>query len=127
MRNLAGRSAKAARETAELIEADVKGVESGLSVANVTAKSFGKIVENVVRIADIVGEIASASREQAQGIAQMSQGLGQIDQVTQRNTASAEETASASQQLSVDAAQVKKLMQHFRTSAETDRGEPPIQ
>ncbi len=127
VRNLAGRSAKAARETAELIEADVKGVESGLSVANVTAKSFGKIVENVVRIADIVGEIASASSEQAQGIAQMSQGLGQIDQVTQRNTASAEETASASQQLSVDAAQVKKLMQHFRTSAETDRGEPPIQ
>ncbi|MBI5545644.1 MAG: CZB domain-containing protein [Deltaproteobacteria bacterium] len=114
VRNLAGRSAKAARETAELIEGSTKKVENGLMVARSTSEAFGQIVENVVKTADLVGEIAAASSEQAQGIAQASQGLSQIDQVTQRTTASAEETASASEELASNASQAKQLLRRFK-------------
>ncbi len=114
VRNLAGRSAKAARETAELIEGAGKAVQNGMSVAGTTAAAFGKIVEVVGKTADLVGEIAAANNEQAQGLAQISQGLAQIDQVTQRNTASAEETASASEELASNAAQVRQLLRRFQ-------------
>ncbi|MBI5543666.1 MAG: cache domain-containing protein [Deltaproteobacteria bacterium] len=113
VRSLAGRSAKAASETAEMLSDSAKRVERGLEVARSTADAFGKIVANVVKTADLVAQIASASNEQAQGISQISQGLSQIDQVTQRNSAAAEETASSAQQLSANAAQVKQLMRRF--------------
>ncbi len=114
VRNLASRSAKAARETAELIEASGKKVANGLTVAQGTSESFASIVGNVVKAADLVGEIAVASKEQAAGISQISQGLTQIDQVTQRNTASAEETASAAEQLSANAVRIEHLFGRFR-------------
>ncbi|MBI5545643.1 MAG: hypothetical protein HY901_17285, partial [Deltaproteobacteria bacterium] len=120
VRNLAGRSAEAARETAELIEGSTKKVENGLAVAKVTSEAFGQIVENVVKTADLVGEIAAASSEQAQGIAQASQGLSQIDQVTQRTTASAEETASASEELASNASQVRQLLRRFKVRGMDD-------
>ena len=114
VRNLASRSAKAARETAELIDASGKKVQNGLQVAQGTSGSFEAIVANVVKAADLVGEIAAASKEQAAGIGQISQGLTQIDQVTQRNTASAEETASAAQELSSSASKIEQLFGRFR-------------
>ncbi len=113
VRNLASRSAKAARETADLIEASGKKVQNGLEVAQGTSESFEAIVANVVKAADLVGEIAAASKEQAAGIGQISQGLTQIDQVTQRNTASAEETASAAADLSSSAAHIEQLLGRF--------------
>ncbi len=82
VRNLASRSAKAARETAELIETSSKKVENGLSVATETAKSFEEIVGGAIKVADLVAEIATGSNEQAEGISQVTTGLGQIDQVT---------------------------------------------
>lgn len=114
VRNLASRSAKAARETADLIEASGKKVENGQAVAGKTAETFKEIVTGITKVTDLVGEIAAASNEQAQGIAQVSQGLQQIDQVTQQNTASAEETASAAEELSSQAAHLRKLMQQFK-------------
>lgn len=114
VRNLASRSAKAARETADLIEASSKKVENGQSVAGKTAETFKEIVNGITKVTDLVGEIAAASNEQAQGIAQVSQGLQQIDQVTQQNTASAEETASAAEELASQAAHLRKLMQQFK-------------
>lgn len=114
VRNLASRSAKAARETAELIELSGKKVENGQSVACKTAETFKEIVSGITKVTDLVGEISAASNEQAQGIAQVSQGLQQIDQVTQQNTASAEETASAAVELSSQAAQLRQLMKQFR-------------
>ncbi len=114
VRNLAGRSAKAAHETAELIESSTKKVEYGIQVANRTSKAFAEIVQSVAKTADLVGEIASMSAEQAQGLAQISQGLEQIDKVTQQNTASAEETASSAQQLNSNAEQLSQLLLKFK-------------
>jgi methyl-accepting chemotaxis protein len=116
VRSLAGRSAKAARETTDLIEASAKKVETGLAVAGSMAEAFAKILESVTRATNLVGEIATASRDQAQGLGQIQQGLTQIDEVTQRNTAHAEETAAASEELNSNAAQVQKLLSHFRMS-----------
>ncbi|MGA1823968.1 MAG: methyl-accepting chemotaxis protein [bacterium] len=113
VRNLAGRSAKAAKETAELIEGSVKKTENGADIAHKTAEALNEILTGVTKASDLVGEIAAASNDQAQGIAQVNQGLGQIDQVTQQATANAEEGASAAEELSSQAAQLKALLQRF--------------
>jgi methyl-accepting chemotaxis protein len=130
VRSLAGRSAKAARETADMIESSSKNVESGLAVAQATSQSFDAIVTDVVKTADLIGEIAAASNEQAQGLSQIATGLSQIDQVTQRNTASAEQTAAASAELSSSAGRVRDITRRFRLpgdaagSAEAAHGDP---
>jgi methyl-accepting chemotaxis protein len=114
VRSLAGRSAKAARETAELIEGAAEKAGNGLAAANGTQQVFDEIVENVTKAADIIGEITAAVREQAQGISQISEGLGQIDKVALRNTASAEQTASAAKELSGNADHVRELLRRFK-------------
>jgi methyl-accepting chemotaxis protein len=117
VRNLAGRSAKAARETTELIEGSVKRVDRGTNIVNQTAESLAGIVQSVTKTADLVGEIAAASNEQAQGISQINQGLEQLDQVTQSNTASAEETASAAEELSSQAGELKAALSRFQVKS----------
>jgi methyl-accepting chemotaxis protein len=94
VRNLAGRSAKAAKETSELIENSGKEVSRGMEIAKTTSDSFGMIVDGIVKATDLVGEIAAASNEQAQGVSQVNTGLNRVSEVTQQNTANAEETAS---------------------------------
>ncbi len=113
VRNLAGRSAKAARESSQLIEGSLDKVRNGTEIANTTAASLESIVSSVTQASDLVGEIASASNEQAQGITEVSQGLSQIDSVTQQNTANSEETASAAQELSSQAATLQHLLSKF--------------
>ena len=71
----------------------------------------------IVKVTDLVGEIAAASNEQAQGVSQINQGLGQIDQVTQQNTANAEETASAAEELAGQASQMQEMIQRFKLSS----------
>jgi methyl-accepting chemotaxis protein len=119
VRNLAGRSAKAARETAELIEGSVKKVEQGTDIADKTASALNEIEGTVTKVTDLVMEIAGASNEQAEGIGQINQGFSQIDQVTQQNTASAEETASAAQELSSQAEVLRKLIGRFKLKTKT--------
>ncbi len=114
VRNLAQRSAKAAQETSELIEDSVMKVENGTRIANLTAKSLKKIVQDVNQVSALVGEIAHASSEQAQGIEQVNSGLVQIDEVTQSNTAGAEESAAASQTLLTQARSVKSILDKFQ-------------
>ncbi len=114
VRNLAARSAKAAKETAEMIESSVKKVEDGTEIANGTAEALHEIVESVAKVTDLVGEIAAASNEQAQGVSQITQGLGQIDQVTQQNTSHAEESASASEELASQATMLQQLISTFK-------------
>jgi methyl-accepting chemotaxis protein len=114
VRNLAGRSAKAAKETAEMIEDSIGKVDAGTQIAQGTEKALQEIVSHSVKVADLLGEIAAASNEQAQGIAQIGQGLEQIDKVTQQNTASAEETAAAAEELSGQARELTGLLVHFK-------------
>ena len=101
-------------ETALLIEGSLEKVGNGTDIAEQTSKSLEAIVSGVTQASDLVGEIAAASNEQAQGISEVSEGLKQIDAVTQRNTASSEETASASQDLSSQAATLQQLLTRFQ-------------
>ncbi len=114
VRSLAARSAKAARETTDMIEKSIKKVKDGNQTAGKTSEALEKINTGVTQVTDLVGEIAAASSEQAQGIAQVNKGLQQVDNVTQSNTANAEETSSAAETLSAQAAQVHHLLSRFR-------------
>jgi len=114
VRNLAARSAKAARETSELIEGSVDKAKKGSEIADQTAKALKEIVDGATKVTDLVGEIAAASNEQANGIAQVNQGLNQIDQVTQQNTASAEEGAAAAEELSSQAVHLQTMLARFK-------------
>jgi len=126
VRNLAARSAKAAKETAGLIEDSIHKVTNGNAVAQSTAGALAEIVESITKVTDIVGEISSASHEQAEGVGQISQALAQIDSVTQQNAANAEETASASEELSSQATQLQHSISHFKVDAHAlIRGESP--
>lgn len=114
VRNLAQRSAKAAKETTELIEGSAERVEYGSKITNETAQALGEIIERITSASDLVGEIASASKEQVQGIEQVNQALQQIDQVTQSSTANAEESASAAEELSSQSVQLQQMIQKFK-------------
>ena len=114
VRNLAARSAKAAKETAELIENSRKKADVGLEIASESAKAFEQIVEKIVAVTNLVEGIAVASNEQARAISQVNIGLGQIDQVTSQNTSTAEETASAAEELSSQANVLQNLVDQFR-------------
>jgi methyl-accepting chemotaxis protein len=113
VRNLAGRSAKAARETAELIEGSMSRVRTGSEIAGQTAEALEGIVADVGRAADLVAEIAAASGEQAEGVAQVNMGLQQVEQVTQQNTVSSEQTAEAAAHLSTQAGDLHRVLDDF--------------
>jgi methyl-accepting chemotaxis protein len=121
VRNLAGRSARAAKETADLIERSREKVANGAEIAARTAESLTEIVSGVSKATDLVGEIAAASNEQAQGISEVNIGFNQIGNVTQQNTASAEETAAAAQELSSQARGLQEVLSSF-TLREIERG-----
>lgn len=114
VRNLAARSANAAKETTEMIEGSIKKVEGGTRLANDTAKALNMIVDDISRVAQIVGDIAIASNEQSAGIAQVNQGIIQVSQVVQSNSATSEESAAASEELSSQAELLKEQVSRFR-------------
>ena len=113
VRNLAARSAKAAKETTELIDNSINKVEDGYKIANETAGALKQIVTGAADTVEIVGAIADASNEQANAISEINQGVEQISQVTQSNTATAEESASASEEMAGQAQMLKQLIQEF--------------
>lgn len=114
VRNLAARSADAAKETTALIESSIKKVEDGTRLANDTADALNKIVTSVSKAAQLVGEIALASDEQATGINQVNQGIMQISQVVQSNSATSEESAAASEELASQADLLKQQIARFK-------------
>lgn len=124
VRNLAARSAKAAKETAELIDGSVENTKNGSEIANRTAGALDEIVNSVTKVSDLVAEIAAASSEQAEGIGQINVGITQIDQVTQQNTANAEEGASAAEELSSQARHLMEMMRHFRVKEQVPGSQP---
>lgn len=99
VRNLASRSAQAAKEIKGLIEESVNRVQQGSKLVNNAAATMTDIVSSVTRVNDIMGEIASASEEQRRGIEQVAQAVSQMDQVTQQNASLVEEAAVATEQL----------------------------
>lgn len=116
VRSLAARSAKAAKETSEMIENSIKTVDRGAELVQKTGEALSLIQSESIKVADIIGEITTSSNEQAQGISQINEGLNQIDRVTQTNTASAEESASAAEELSGQASQLRELVDRFKLS-----------
>lgn len=114
VRNLAARSARAAKETAELIEGSVKKVGNGTEVAGQTAQALEEIVTFITRAADIIGAIAASSGEQSNAIANINTGLSQIEQVNQQSTAHAEESAAAAEELSSQAQILQQLITTFK-------------
>ncbi len=114
VRNLAGRSAKAAKETAELIENSAEKTRNGNDIVEKTEAALKEIVLGTTKVSDLVAEIAAASNEQSEGISQVNSGLNQIDSVTQQNTANAEESAAASEELASQSAQLQGMLGQFR-------------
>ncbi len=114
VRNLAARSANAAKETTSMIEDSIRKVEDGTKIANETAAGLNQIVEGVTKAAELVGSIAVASNEQAIGVEQINQGIMQISDVVQTTSATAEETAAASEELSSQAELLKTQVATFK-------------
>ncbi len=113
VRNLAARSAKAAGETAELIDNVVSEVKHGNDMAITTAEALNSIAEQISKATSLVAEIAEASNYQAQGVQQVNQGLMQIDSVTQQNTSGAEETAASSSHMEELAVKLFNVISKF--------------
>ena len=123
VRNLANRSSKAAKETATLIEGSMKNVEVGSQLAQKTSGALGDIVVSVNKVTGLIAQISEASNEQANGIRQMSEGINQLDQVTQQNTASAEQAAAISHELSDQVGSLNQLLAQFKISQNEEPGE----
>lgn len=115
VRNLAQRSAEAARDTANIIEHSIEEVKKGNSIAEETNRSFEDILDKVKKTGDIIGEIAIASKEQSSGINQLSEAMNQVDSVTQVMASSSEESAAASEQLSAQAANMQESVNALAT------------
>jgi methyl-accepting chemotaxis protein len=108
VRNLAQRSAQAAKETAAKIEGAIDKGAQGVEISNKVARQLSEIVIKARQVDELVAEVAGASREQTQGITQINAAVGQMDQVTQSNAASAEESAAAAEELNAQAVTMKE-------------------
>ena len=110
VRNLAMRAADAAKNTAALIEGTVKKISDGTALVKITNDAFQEVADSSAKVGELVGEIAAASAEQAQGIEQVNIAVTEMDKVTQQNAATAEESASASEELSAQAQEMKSFV-----------------
>ena len=115
VRNLAMRAAKAARETSEMIEETMEKVKTGSDIAVNTNETFKMVSQSTVKVGELVKKIALASAEQAHGVEQVNIAVSEMDKVIQQNAASAEESAGASQELNVQAEQMKKFVKELTT------------
>ncbi len=116
VRNLAARSAEAAKNTTELIENSAKEVELGVSNSGKTAEILNEIIESITKVNDLAGEIAAASEEQDASTDEMSKALVQINDIVQQNSSISEEAASASEELNGQSSQLQELMSRFKTN-----------
>ncbi len=116
VRNLAMRSAEAAKNTATLIEEAVHNSENGVSINSEVLLNFQEITEKVNKVSQVVAEIAEASDQQDQGISQVSKAVEQLNQLTQQNAAGAEESASAAEEMSSQAEEMRSMVAGFKLS-----------
>ena len=115
VRNLAGRSATAAKEIKDLIEDSEDKVNEGSRLVNESGETLEEIVGGVKKVTDIVGEIAAASQEQSSGIEEVNKAVMQMDELTQQNAALVEEAAAASESLGEQADELNQMMRFFST------------
>jgi methyl-accepting chemotaxis protein len=118
VRSLAQRSAAAAKEIKQLIGDSVSKVETGSKLVNEAGGTMGEVVTSIQRVADIMGEIASASHEQTEGIEQINQAIVQMDSVTQQNAGMVEEAAAAAEALQAQAAKLADLVSVFKVGGQ---------
>lgn len=114
VRDLATKSSQASQNTVALIVASLKAVERGVHLANTTANKLQSVSDNAIVIADMVGKIAINSQEQTAFVEQISVGIDQISEVTQTASASSEESAATSEELSRQARLLKELVGQFK-------------
>ncbi len=126
VRNLAQRSATAAKEIKSLIQDSVRKVEVGSDLVNRSGATLAEIVSSVKRVTDIVTEMASAAREQSTGIDQINKAITQMDQVTQSNAASTEEMSATASGLTDQAEQLRGTVAKFRLGGRDDAAAPPV-
>jgi methyl-accepting chemotaxis protein len=115
VRNLAQRSAEAAKNTNDLIEGSQKNAENGVQVSAEVAKMLEDISTSTKSVTELIAEITAASSEQAQGVDQLNTAVASMDQITQSNAANAEETAASSEELSAQANQLKTMVGDLTT------------
>ncbi|CAN5659533.1 hypothetical protein BH11PSE8_BH11PSE8_24340 [soil metagenome] len=116
VRNLAGRSAAAAREIKSLITASVERVEQGTALVDKAGDTMTEVVASIKRVTDIMGEISTASSEQSAGVSQVGEAVNQMDRVTQQNAALVEESAAAAASLKGQAQQLVQAVAVFKLS-----------
>ncbi len=119
VRNLAGKSAEAAKNTTSLIESAIESVEKGTQIVDQTAGALEKIVDSGQKTAQLINDISDATNEQATSINQVTMGMDQISSVVQTNSATAEESAAASEELSGQAQLLKELVTQFQLAEST--------
>ncbi len=113
VKNLALRSAEAAKNTSNLIEGSTKNAELGAKIVDQVAQSFVEIKEKFAKVKNIVNEIAASSEEQTQGIQQVNTAIQEMNKVTQQSAANAEESASAAEELNGQAAELQNMVAQF--------------
>lgn len=118
VRNLAAKSANAAKDTTTLIEGSINKITSGTQIANQTASALSSIMSNIDKVSTLVSEIADASNLQATGIAQIDKGVEVVSNVVQTNSATAEESAAASEELSSQAQYLEEMLAKFKLRAQ---------
>jgi methyl-accepting chemotaxis protein len=121
VRNLAQRSAQAAREIKSLIGESVEKVETGSKLVNDAGQTMSDIVAQVKRVTDLIGEITSSTLEQSNGIGQVNQAVTQLDQMTQQNAALVEQSAAAAESLKDQADKLAKAVAIFKLSRNETR------
>jgi methyl-accepting chemotaxis protein len=117
VRNLAQRSAEAAKEIKGLITASVERVEQGTALVDQAGATMSEVVNSIKRVTDIMGEISAASTEQSAGVAQVGEAVSQMDQATQQNAALVEQSAAAAESLKQQAQMLVQAVAVFRTSS----------
>ncbi len=123
VRNLAQRSAEAAKSTSAMIEESVKRSEHGVQIAGRVGQALEEITVSTNKVNTLLSEIASAASEQATGVGQINQGVSQLDQVTQQNAGNSEELASSAEQMSSQVSSLNDLVNQFKVSeSDVDHG-----
>ncbi len=123
VRNLAQRSAEAAKNTSALIEGSQKNADNGVRATEEFMTILKDITTSVKKVTELIGEVSAASTEQAQGISQVNTAVSEMDQVTQQNAANAEESASASEELAAQSQQLQAVVRELSFIVEGSRSQ----